>query len=76
MLPTYSPEIQRMIDENLSTGFYSSPEEVIHAALHALSTYHATIADVRQGLIDYDQGTGQPLSEAMADVRRELGAQQ
>jgi Arc/MetJ-type ribon-helix-helix transcriptional regulator len=74
MQPAFSPEIQRMIDENLSTGFYASPEEVIHAALHALSAYHATIADVRQGLIDYGQGAGQPLSEAVADIRRELGA--
>ena len=72
----FSPEIQRLIDESLSTGCYSSPEEVIHAALHALSTYHATVADVRQGVIDYGQDAGQPLAEAMADIRRELGATQ
>jgi hypothetical protein len=43
-------------------------------ALHALSAYHATIADIRQGTIDYESGAGQPLSEATADIRRELGA--
>jgi Arc/MetJ-type ribon-helix-helix transcriptional regulator len=76
MQPAFSPEIQRLIDENLSTGHYSSPEEVIHAALHALSAYHATIADVRQGLIDHKQGAGEPLSKAMADIRGELSARQ
>jgi hypothetical protein len=38
-----------------------------------LSDYNATVADIRQGMADYEQGRGVPLAAAMADVRRQLG---
>jgi hypothetical protein len=34
--------------------------------------YQSTIADVHQGMIDYEQGRGEPLSEAVADIKRQL----
>jgi hypothetical protein len=52
---------------------YSSDDDVLQAALHVLSDYHATIADVRQGIVDYESGLGEPLSDAMADIRKQLG---
>lgn len=70
----FPPEIKQLIDQNMATGMYSCEEDVLQAALHALSDYHATIADIRQGMIDYEQGRGEPLSQAMADIRRQLGA--
>jgi hypothetical protein len=70
----FPPEIRALIDQNLATGIYSSEEDVLQAALHVLSDYHATVADIRQGMIDYEQGRGEPLSQAMADIRRQLGA--
>jgi Arc/MetJ-type ribon-helix-helix transcriptional regulator len=69
----FPPDIKQLIDQNMLTGMYSSEDDVLQAALHVLSDYHATVADVRQGLIDYEQGHGQPLSEAMADIRAQLG---
>lgn len=70
----FPPEIRELIDQNMATGIYSSEEDVLQAALHALSDCHATIADIRQGVVDYQQGRGEPLSDAMADIRRQLGA--
>jgi Arc/MetJ-type ribon-helix-helix transcriptional regulator len=70
----FPPEIKQLIDQNMATGVYASEEDVLQAALHALSDYHATIADIRQGMIDYEQGRGEPLSQAMADVRQQLGS--
>jgi Arc/MetJ-type ribon-helix-helix transcriptional regulator len=70
----FPPEIEQLIDQNLATGMYASEEDVLQAALHALSDYHATIADIRQGMIDYEQGLGKPLSQAMADIRQQLGS--
>jgi Arc/MetJ-type ribon-helix-helix transcriptional regulator len=70
----FPPQIQELIDQNLATGMYSSEDEVLEAALHTLSDYHATIADVRQGMIDYEQGRGEPLPQAMSDIRRQLGS--
>jgi hypothetical protein len=73
---TFPPDIKQLIAKNMATGLYSSEDDVLQAALHILGDYHATIADIRQGEIDYEQGRGQPLSEAMADIRKELGAKQ
>ena len=70
----FPPEIKQLIDQNMATGAYASEEHVLQAALHALSDYHATIADIRQGMIDYEQGHGEPLSQALADVRQQLGS--
>lgn len=69
----FPPEIKLLIDQNMATGQYSSEDHVLQAALHVLSDYHATIADIRQGMSDYDQGRGEPLSQAMADIRQQLG---
>ena len=72
----FPPEIRNLIDQNMGTGLYSSEEQVLQAALHVLSDYNATIADIRQGVVDYEQGRGEPLSQAMADIRRRLSSQQ
>jgi hypothetical protein len=58
----------------VSTGLYANEDQVLHAALHVLSDYHATISDIRQGRLDYEAGMGQPLAEAMAEIRQKLGA--
>jgi hypothetical protein len=71
----FPPEIQHLVEQNLATGKYSTENEVLQAALLALSDYHATIADVRQGMVDYEQGLGEPLAGAVAEVRRQLGSQ-
>jgi len=67
------PYIRKLIDQNMATGLYASEEHVLQAALHVLSDYNATIADIRQGLVDYEHGRGEPLSEAIAGIRHQLG---
>jgi predicted transcriptional regulator len=70
----FPAEIKQLIDQNLATGLYTSEEHVLQAALHVLSDYNATVADIRQGMVDYEQGRGVPLAEAMADIRGQLGS--
>jgi predicted transcriptional regulator len=65
--------IQRLIDQNMATGLYASEQHVLEAALHVLSDYNATVADIRQGMADCEQGRGVPLSQAMEDIRQQLG---
>lgn len=69
---TFPPEIKQLIEQNLATGMYGSEDDVLRAALHSLSDYHATIADIRQGALDYEQGRGEPLAEVVADIRQQL----
>jgi Arc/MetJ-type ribon-helix-helix transcriptional regulator len=68
----FPPEIKLLIDQNLATGMYGSEDDVLQAALHALNEYNSTIADIRQSRIDYEQGRGEPMADAMADIRRQL----
>jgi Arc/MetJ-type ribon-helix-helix transcriptional regulator len=72
----FPSEIKQLVDQNLATGLYDSEDDVLQTALHVLSDYHATIADIRDGIIDYQNGRAQPLSEAMAEIRSKLGAKQ
>lgn len=58
----------------MATGRYSSEEHVLEAALHVLSDYNATVAEIRQGVSDYDQGLGEPLSQTMAEIRQRLNS--
>jgi hypothetical protein len=58
----------------MATGIYASEEDVLQAALHVFANYHATIADIRQGMGDYEQGRGEPLNVAMGDMREQLGS--
>jgi Arc/MetJ-type ribon-helix-helix transcriptional regulator len=70
----FPPEIKHLIDQNLATGMYSSEDQVLQAALHMLSDYHATVADIRQGMSDFESGRGESLQQAMADIRQQLGS--
>ncbi len=69
----FPPDIRTLIDKYLATGQYASEDQVLEAALHVLSDYHATVADIRAGMEDYAQGRAEPLSQAMGDVRQQLG---
>ena len=68
-------EIKQLMDQNMATGNYSSEDDVLQAALHVLSDFNATIADIRYGIGDYEQGKGEQLSQAIGDIRRQLGPQ-
>ena len=69
----FPPDIRTLIDQYMATGQYASEDQVLQAALHVLSDYHATVADLRAGMEDYAQGRAEPLSQAMEDVRQQLG---
>ena len=71
----FPPDIRQLINQSLATSIYQSEDHVLEAALHVLSDYHACISDVRQGMIDYEQGLGELLRDAVADVREQLESQ-
>jgi Arc/MetJ-type ribon-helix-helix transcriptional regulator len=69
----FPPDIKLLIDQQMATGMYASEDQVLQAALSVLSDYHATVAEVRQGRNEYEQGLAEPLSQAMGDLRQQLG---
>jgi hypothetical protein len=69
----FPPNIRTLVDQYMATGQYTSEDQVLQAALHVLSDYQATVADIQTGMEDYAQGRAEPLSQAMEDVRQQLG---
>ena len=74
-----NPSQQRFVEAQVATGRFSDSSEVIQAGIDLLRReaeqreYDETVADVRQGIKDYEQGKGQSVSEAFSDIRRSIG---
>lgn len=77
-----SPDQQKFVEAQVATGRFSDSGEVIRAGIDLLRRaaelreYDETVADVRQGIEDFKQGKGQSVSDAFADIRRDLGLAQ
>jgi hypothetical protein len=69
----FPPEIKSLVDQNMAQGLYDSEDHLLQTALHVLSDYHATVADIRQGITDFEAGNFQDISAAFSDIRTELG---
>jgi hypothetical protein len=69
----FPPEIKSLVDQNMALGMYPTEDHLLQAALHVLSDYHATVADVRQGVADFEHGHFQDISETFGEIRTQLG---
>jgi putative addiction module CopG family antidote len=69
---TLKPEVEALIQEQLSSGRYQDPSDVIETALHALADGRAISADldarIQQGLDDIDRGDVFTEDEARAYI--------
>ena len=68
-------ELQQMVDHQLATGLYASPEEVLREAMHLLVEHRETMDDLKASAEDIDAGRLQSLSEAVNAIRRRHGWQ-
>ena len=67
-------DLQAFVDEQLKLGSYDSESEVVAEGLRLLKADHEeTVAGIKAGLEDSAAGRVQPLSEAFAELRRDLG---
>ena len=67
-------DLQSFVDEEFSTGCYTSKEEVLVHALRGLKREREeAVAGIRAGLDDVAAGRVQPLGEAFGDLRKEFG---
>ena len=60
-----SADIQRLVEDRIATGAYSSPDEVLRAALEALQLSDADLAKIQEAVDEWQAGDeGLPLNEA------------
>ena len=60
-----SADIQRLVEDRIATGAYSSPDEVLRAALEALQQSDADLVKIQEAIDEWQAGDeGLPLNEA------------
>ena len=70
-----TPETQKLIEEKLRKGGYSTADDMVRAALEMLDDYDAELDNLTLDAIDraeaqYERGEGMPADEAFAQLRR------
>jgi Arc/MetJ-type ribon-helix-helix transcriptional regulator len=66
--------LRPFIDQELKTGLYQSEQHLVIRALEMLQQdREAALEGIREGLADVRAGRVQPLAEAFAELRRDLG---
>ena len=68
-----SPAVQSLVDKNLASGLYSSTNEVLLDALHALELKNSDLAEIRMGIADMEAGRMRPMAEVAEEIRAQLG---
>ena len=65
------PDIERLIEQHLATGLYSTAEDVLRSALEQLDAHE--LASLRASLADDASGRRQPLSAIAGHLRQKYG---
>lgn len=63
------PDLQSLVQKQLTLGKYTSEEAVLRDALQALDQQRAVMEDIEVGLADLEAGHGRPLEEIDARLR-------
>lgn len=74
-MPEMFPEdLQRFVEGELASGHFRSTRELLIEGIRALQRERAEAMDgIQAGLKDIEAGRFQPLDEALAELRRDLG---
>ena len=67
---SFPPRIDRLFQDRLSSGLYSSEDEVLLEAMLALRDRDETVAAVQEGLADMEAGRVRTLQEVDAEMRK------
>ena len=68
-----SEDLKRSIQRHLDRGDFSSPEEVLQAAVDQLDEYQETVADLQASFEDEQAGRVRSLRDVDASLRNKFG---
>lgn len=66
-------DLQQLIQNQLATGLYSSPDDVLRDALHLLVDHQETTDDLNASVEDINAGRVFPLENVVAEIRQRHG---
>ncbi len=69
----FPADVSELVQTQMALGGYTSEDDVLRDALLALAQRLEVLSDVRAGLAELEAGSGRPLDEVNADLRRKYG---
>lgn len=69
----FPPDLQQLVDIQMSTGRYLSQDQLLEQALHLLGDYDQSVADIEEGIADEAAGRTRPIADVAADVNARHG---
>lgn len=72
----FSPDVERLLHEQMATGHYNSAEDVLLDALKTLKSRNDDLASILAGLDDMQAGRVRPLEEVANEIGRKYGLAQ
>jgi predicted transcriptional regulator len=69
----FPPDLQHLVDAQMSTGRYRSQDQLIERALRTLDNYDQSVAEIEEGLADEAAGWTRPLAEISNEIRQRHG---
>lgn len=67
------PDVAQLVQDQLATGYYDTPDDVLREALQALTDRNEDVDAIREGLADMEAGRTRPLREVAEEIRRKHG---
>ena len=69
----FPPDLQHLVDAQMSTGRYRSQDQLIERALRTLDDYDQSVADIEEGLADEAAGRTRPLVDIANEISQRHG---
>ena len=65
----FPPELERLVQEELATGAYTSEDDLLLEAMRALHDQNEAIAGIKEGIADLEAGRVRPLHAVDDELR-------
>ena len=69
----FPPDLQQLVDIQMSTGRYRSQDQLLEEALQLLGDYDQSVADIEEGIADEAAGRTRALADVATDINARHG---
>ena len=69
----FPPDLQHLVDAQMSTGRYRSQDHLIERALRFLDDYDQAVGEIEEGILDEQEGRTRSLTEIAAEISQRHG---
>lgn len=69
----FPPDLEQLVNLQLTSGNYHSEDDVLRAALRALQDRQSDLAAITAGYADLEAGRVRPFEDAAADIAAKFG---